>query len=391
MKSRGGQRPVTLPIRKLIPIAARKLNRLLVHPSELRLLSMAALRRTPRKTPYIFSRHGTMNTLRPMNLICEIKFGSHLYGTSTPSSDLDYKGIFLPTIEEVLLGRIPKTASSSPSDDTRKNEAGELDCEYYSLHHFLRLATQGQTVAVDMLFAPENCVYKDPKNGWVWDRIIADRDRLLSKQMNAFIGYARGQAAKYSMKGDRLNQLQNAVAILHAYSDDEPLEQALRLEALNPYLQNAIQDCRTNPQKVLEVQIGGKWFGDTTRIELVRESIQKAIDRYGKRAHAAADSEGVDWKALSHAVRVSKELIELLSFGRVNFPLADAPLLLDIKQGRVPLETVQGILDTDLAFVELQAQQSTLPDRVDAKWWDQFLVDIMCEHISNELVKALND
>lgn len=29
-------------------------------------------------------------------------FGAHLYGTATPESDLDYKGIFLPAKEELL-------------------------------------------------------------------------------------------------------------------------------------------------------------------------------------------------------------------------------------------------------------------------------------------------
>jgi predicted nucleotidyltransferase len=71
-----------------------------------------------------------MNTSRPTNLICEIKFGSHLYGTATERSDEDYIGVFLPSVEEILLGRIPKTANSSLKDDTRKNEAGELDATY---------------------------------------------------------------------------------------------------------------------------------------------------------------------------------------------------------------------------------------------------------------------
>ncbi len=30
------------------------------------------------------------------NKILEIKVGSHLYGTNTPTSDIDYSGIFLP-------------------------------------------------------------------------------------------------------------------------------------------------------------------------------------------------------------------------------------------------------------------------------------------------------
>ncbi|MCV0439700.1 MAG: nucleotidyltransferase domain-containing protein [Hydrogenophaga sp.] len=326
-----------------------------------------------------------MNTSRPKNLICEIKFGSHLYGTATEASDEDYLGIFLPTLEEILLGRIPKTANSSPKDDSRKNEAGELDATYYSLHHFLRLATQGQTGAIDMLFAPETMVYKSPEYGWVWDRIVENRSSLVSKQMNAFVGYARGQAAKYSLKGDRLNALRTAIRSMSVHEDDVPFK--MTVDAVK--FSQAIQDERRNPQGIMEYQIGGKWFGESTSIGNVRASIQNSIKRYGNRANAAASAEGHDWKALSHAVRVSKELIELLTYGRINFPLADAPLLLDIKQGRVPMERVQEILDSDLAFVEVQAAQSHLPEKVDNKWWDAFLVEIVSEHLSNEIVRVM--
>lgn len=36
----------------------------------------------------------------------EIKFGSHLYGTDTPTSDLDLKGIYLPTGRNPVGARI---------------------------------------------------------------------------------------------------------------------------------------------------------------------------------------------------------------------------------------------------------------------------------------------
>jgi hypothetical protein len=312
-----------------------------------------------------------MSTSKPHNLICEIKFGSHLYGTSTPTSDEDFKGIFLPSLEEILLGRIPKVASTTPRDDTRKNLPGEVDCEYYSLHHFLRLATQGQTVAVDMLFAPETMTFSSDELGWVWERIVAHRSKFLSKNMKAFIGYARGQAAKYSLKGERLNKLTSFYGVL---------EGAAEVALLSSVWDKLPKDDERQGPHCRELQIAGKWYGETTSIDTVKASIERQISRYGKRAHAAADAEGVDWKALSHAVRVSKELIELLSFGQVAFPLADAPLLLAIKKGEVSLEAVQDILDRDLAFIELQTPQSRLPDQVDEKWVDDFLMSIVRQH-----------
>lgn len=314
--------------------------------------------------------------------MCEIKFGSHLYGTATEQSDEDYIGIFLPTLEDILLGRIPKTANSSPKDDTRKNEAGELDATYYSLHHFLRLATQGQTGAIDMLFAPETMVYKTPEFGWVWDSIIENRSKLISKEMNAFVGYARGQAAKYSLKGERLNRLREFETVLA-----NAVANATMADYWNQFPKD---DERTNPQGIRELQIAGKWYGETTTTETVWTSVGNSLKRYGSRAHAAASAEGVDWKAMSHAVRVSKELIELLTFGRINFPLASAPTLLAIKKGELPLAEVQSMLDGDLAFIEAQAAQSHLPDKVDAKWWDEWLIRVMTEYMGNEITEILD-
>ena len=63
-----------------------------------------------------------------------MKFGAHLYGTATLDSDVDYKGIFMPSKDEVLLGRIPKSHSHSTGQDESKNTENDTDVEIYSFH-----------------------------------------------------------------------------------------------------------------------------------------------------------------------------------------------------------------------------------------------------------------
>lgn len=88
-----------------------------------------------------------------MNLILKMKFGSHLYGTDTPSSDLDYKGIYIPSPREILLGRTKPTISiSRKKDQFERNTSEDVDQEYFTLARYLELLTQGQTVALDVLF-----------------------------------------------------------------------------------------------------------------------------------------------------------------------------------------------------------------------------------------------
>ena len=93
-----------------------------------------------------------------MKTIVKIIFGSHLYGTDTPDSDQDFKGIFLPTKEQIFLGKIPKSINENTKKGEGKNTADDVDTEIYSLHYFLKLACEGQTVSLDMLHAPDNMI-----------------------------------------------------------------------------------------------------------------------------------------------------------------------------------------------------------------------------------------
>jgi hypothetical protein len=42
---------------------------------------------------------GLNSYLRQEKGRCKMKFGAHLYGTATSNSDVDYKGIFMPSKE----------------------------------------------------------------------------------------------------------------------------------------------------------------------------------------------------------------------------------------------------------------------------------------------------
>ena len=41
-----------------------------------------------------------------MDMVVKIKFGSHLYGTNMPTSDLDYKSVYVPEGDDILLQRV---------------------------------------------------------------------------------------------------------------------------------------------------------------------------------------------------------------------------------------------------------------------------------------------
>jgi predicted nucleotidyltransferase len=63
-----------------------------------------------------------------MDIIVELRFGSHLYGTATAQSDIDYKAVYIPSARDILLQRV-RAAISRPSDKApgEKNAPGAVD------------------------------------------------------------------------------------------------------------------------------------------------------------------------------------------------------------------------------------------------------------------------
>ena len=133
-----------------------------------------------------------------MKMITEMVFGSHLYGLETPTSDKDYKGIFLPHPRDILLGKAPKTIDTSTGDKSSKNTVDDVDRQLYSLTKFISLACDGDTVALDMLHASDD---KLIANSEIWQYIRANRWRFYTTELTGLFGYVRKQAAKYGVKG----------------------------------------------------------------------------------------------------------------------------------------------------------------------------------------------
>jgi hypothetical protein len=135
-----------------------------------------------------------------METIFRTKFGSHLYGTDTPTSDLDFKSIHLPSANDILLQRVKGSVGDRKGKtEGEKNSPEDIDDESYSLQRYLSLLAEGQTVAIDMLFAPKPEITSN-----LWGYICSKKDRLLTKKSAAFVGYCRTQANKYGIKGSRV-------------------------------------------------------------------------------------------------------------------------------------------------------------------------------------------
>jgi predicted nucleotidyltransferase len=310
-----------------------------------------------------------------MRIIVKMIFGAHLYGTATPDSDVDYKGIFLPTKEELLLGRLPKSYNYSTGREESRNTKNDIDIELYSFHYFIKLACDGQTVAMDMLHAPENMILQKTK---IWDAIVKNKQKFYTKNLRSFIDYARRQASKYGIKGSRINA---ALKVLEILKKEDSSKKMREVWSQLPRVEHCYYVAPA-PNGMRQYQVCGKSFQESATIGYVIPIVEKFYNDYGRRAKLAAENKNIDWKAVSHALRAAYQTKEILTENTINFPLRTADFLIKVKQGKLDyLSEVGPVLETLMEEVEGLALTSNLPETVDRKFWDQFI----CETLEREL------
>ena len=321
-----------------------------------------------------------------MRTIVRIKFGSHLYGTATPSSDVDYKSVHIPDARDILLQRAKGSISNArPKQSGEKNYAGEVDEESYSLHRFLQLASEGQTVALDVLFAPDFSMVGPTQPEW--NHILANRHRLLTKKSAAFLGYCRQQANKYGIKGSRVSAARGALTVISNILVRHPPSAKLGLfedkvrEATTEHSQ-VVPLPQADGKTILFWEVCGRKLSFTASLKEAHSTLQRLVDEYGQRAIQAENQQGVDWKALSHAVRVGNQALELLRTGHVTFPLPNAKHILDIKLGTLPYQGIAKEIEDLLVSVEQAAESSTLPDSPDMEWIDNFVCSVYAKEVA---------
>lgn len=321
-------------------------------------------------------------------ILVKVKVGSNLYGTNGPESDTDYKGVFLPTLEELVLGPLgncPKSIKLGTGNDHSKNTKDDVDYELWSLQYYLCLLQKGDTNAVEMLFAPDEMLEVTSPE---WEFLRANRSKFITKKMKSFLGYCRTQASKYSAKGGRMATLKKVMdyllsgpmvskdlqSALDMPDNPSPLKNWWEYLPEGEYIRKYVEP-RNNMNMY---EICGRKFEETADVEYVYEQLEKVYDGYGARAKQAETSEGVDWKAVSHAFRVGYELMELLETGDLKFPLEDADYLKDIKYGKMNFKEdgLEDQLEVLLHNLEVLVEKSTFPESVNMKPFERFVKKI---------------
>ena len=284
--------------------------------------------------------------------------GSNLYGTNTPLSDVDERGVFIPS-EKFFHGFL---------DKTEQFEDKVNDITYFELRKFLYLALDSNPNIIELLFIPEKNTLLMTNE---WEDIIANREHFLSKKARfSFSGYAYTQLNRIKRHRNWLLNppKKKPERTDYGLSDNKPAMPKEQIGAFNRLLTLYLEDIKdfhplkTQLEELTETRDFHIIVQELKSFE--KETIKKIIpisdnflealekekaylnakrewDHYqnwklNRNADRAALEEkfGFDCKHGAHCFRLISQCEELLMTGFITFPRPDAELLLEIRYGK---------------------------------------------------------
>jgi len=280
--------------------------------------------------------------------IFECVTGSRLYGTATPESDLDIRGVCIPPLEVLI----------DPFNKFEQQDSGfDEDKAIYSLDKFINLCANANPNIIELLFVPKESILFSNE---YWDSVMEYKHLFLSKKV------------KYTFTGYAFSQL-NAIKNHRQWFIDPPKEKPTRKMfgltdkpiVSGENLQNAFN-------------IPHEMFKDEYHDEFVRERNYRVAkqkwdnyvawrDNRNPKRKELEDRFGYDCKHASHLIRLMTEGKELLLTGNITFPLPNADEILAIKNGKYTYDEILTMAENMDKDFELWYGQSPLPHSPDKK------------------------
>ena len=356
----------------------------------------------------IFGKAAVWPWLRQRTLFLT-KHGSQAYGTSLPTSDVDYKGFAAPP-PDYYYGFNKKFDQAESKKDP--------DCTIYNIQKFFRLAATCNPSIVEVMWTDASEHVLLTKLG---EKVLAKRELFLSKKAKAsFSGYAVAQLKrikthkKYidhppSHKPTReefelpqkttipKDQLGAAITIIKkdvkAWNADlgalfDQMDEPTRIEYISRQTET-LAELKILSDSDMEF-LAAKRLGLTSDFlhilekERAYKSKMDEWDSYqewlANRNEARSELErkfGYDTKHGNHLIRLMRMAREILETGKVIVKRPDKDELLAVRAGSWKYDTLIEWAEKEDAYLKATVKNSILPDEPDGDALHTLLVEVV--------------
>jgi len=350
-------------------------------------------------------------------LIYKVIRGSHAYGTNLPSSDTDYSGIYLQSLDDILGFGYRDQVNDSKNDIV-----------YYEIRRFLELLASNNPTVLELLNISEDCiVYKHP----VMDMILENKEKFITKNCrNSFGGYARQQISKAQGLNKKMNWEQSQVTRKGPLDFCYVVEGQKTIPLIDFLKQNEIDQKYCGLSKIphardmyalffdsnLESSIGFRGIvvenSNKIRLSNIPKDMQHTCIFYynedGYSMHCRKYKEYEEWlknrntqryveienhqqsidgKNMMHTRRLLDMAKEIALGQGINVRRPNADFLISIRQGKVNLEDLIQHAEDEIKEIDKLYIESNLPDNVDMNFVNDLLIEIRKHFYLLEYVK----
>lgn len=263
--------------------------------------------------------------------------GSQLYGTTTLDSDIDYRGIFLPSKKYIYgLSRLIEESEKGTiinKDENNKNTKHAIDVKYFELKKFVNLASKCNPNILEMVFLNNESIIESSEE---YETIRRNFDKFLSKIFiyERFREYAKAQRYKMIIKLDNYNLYKKFINRCNELISEN---ESYKNELISILIERKLID----DMKVVSsnIEFADTHFLKSHTLYTCYKQINDRLSKVSNREELVLKY-GYDTKFASHYIRLLLEGIELLETGKLEFPLKDTNTIVEIKLGNYPLDEI---------------------------------------------------
>jgi uncharacterized protein len=306
--------------------------------------------------------------------ILKVKHGSHAYGTNTPTSDLDVKGVAIEPMTHQL-----GFLHTFEQHEKMGGKDGDLDLVIYSLKKFAKLAADCNPNIIEVLHVDESDVLFADEFG---ERLREIGDSFLSKKAKfTFAGYAHAQ----------LKRIKTHRAWLLDPPKVKPTREEFKLSTTFKVQKSELGAFDAAIEQGVEMNLSKEVLTLFTR-EKQYQSALTHWDQYqnwvATRNPARAELEakyGYDTKHGMHLLRLMRMCKEILVEGKVRVKRPDAEELLRVRYGLFSYdELIEQAERLETECDALYETSTVLPREPDRVKLDQFIVDLTLDYVKEK-------